>query len=51
MKKQSTLSGKAAAGDDFTLEFDMKLCNSNSNGNSKAPVMLQIKDAANIHIQ
>ncbi len=41
------LSGKAAAGDDFTLEFDMKLCNSNNNRSSQSPVSLQIKDANN----
>ncbi len=40
------LSGKAAAGDDFTLEFDMRLCNSSGSG-SQSPVSLQIKDADN----
>ena len=43
----TVLSGKAAAGDDFTLEFDMRLCNSNNNVNSQFPVSLQIKDADN----
>lgn len=41
------LSGKAAAGDDFVLEFDMMLNNSSNNSNSQSPVSLQIKDAAN----
>lgn len=43
----SILSGKAAAGDDFVLEFDMMLSNSSNNSNSQSPVSLQIKDAAN----
>lgn len=41
------LSGKAVAGDDFVLEFDMMLTNSSSNTNSQSPVSLQIKDAKN----
>ena len=43
----TVLSGKTAAGDDFVLEFDMMLSNSNNNGNSQSPVSLQIKDANN----
>lgn len=41
------LSGKAAAGDDFVLEFDMMLNNSSNNSKSQSPVSLQIKDATN----
>lgn len=41
------LNGKAAAGDDFTLEFDMKLCNSSDYTYSQYPVTLQVKDANN----
>ena len=37
------LSGKAAAGDDFTLTFDMRLANTNE----QQSVVLEIKDAAN----
>ena len=37
------LSGKAVAGDDFVLEFDMMLTNSDN----QSPVSLQIKDAKN----
>ncbi len=37
------LAGKAEAGDDFTLSFDMRL----SNSNNQSPVSLEIKDAAN----
>ena len=43
----TVLSGKASAGNDFTLEFDMKLCNSGNNTSSQSPVSLQIKDADN----
>ena len=37
------LNGKATAGDDFTLSFDMRL----GNANNQYPVKLEIRDAAN----
>ena len=43
----TVLAGKAAAGDDFTLEFDMKLGNTNNNSGSQSPIVLKIKDADN----
>lgn len=39
----TVLAGKVAAGQDFTLTFDLRLGNSNN----QTPVQLQVKDAAN----
>ena len=39
----TVVNGKVAAGNDFTMTFDMKL----SNSNNQTPVVLEIKDAAN----
>ncbi len=42
----TVVEGKAAAGDNFTITFDMKLSNSGGN-NAQSPVSFTINDAAN----
>lgn len=43
----STISGAAAAGEDFTLSFDMKLGNVDNNAYAQTPVTFIIYDATN----